>query len=488
MKAFLKVFRESNSQNLIKNDFSENQTYFYFTFTLIVLLTILPFFIISFYNHPSADDFCFADNYNSLGYWQTQLHYYNNWTGRYMATALLTISPVDYNWLLDYKLLPIFLIMLFGVSIYIFISKLLPNAILKDRLLLSFFILFLYMFKAPTMSESFYWMSASITYQVASILSLLLFSLVLHLQKQKGVIKIYYTLLGAMLCVAIVGSNEISMMLLLIVLFLWLVIRSYLRRELDKSLLVLLLVSMVASAIVVLAPGNMVRMAEKPEKFQLGYSIFKSLNYTFHSIILKWLPITILLVLFFIDLLNRISGNIRSRYQLPKISLFHILLWAVFLFSVMALSFFPSFWSQGGHPPLRAINVIYLLYIFGGMALVFMSIIYLQNHNFKIPKPLFAYKLILGLFILGFMVLKTNNIKKVYADLFKGTAYQYHLEMEERYAQLRSCVSDSCMVSPLQHKPATIFAFDLVPDSSYEVYYYNQCLSFYLDKEYISAP
>ena len=149
----------------------------------------MEFFLISFYNHPSADDFCFAEKSNSLGYWQTQIHYYNNWTGRYMSTALLTINPVGNTWLLDYKLLPIFLITLFGVSIYLFISKLLPNLNLKGRLLLSYSILFLYMFKAPTMSESFYWMSASITFQVASILSLLLFSLILHLQKQKEIIK-----------------------------------------------------------------------------------------------------------------------------------------------------------------------------------------------------------------------------------------------------------------------------------------------------------
>lgn len=489
MKKFNQAsYKSVPSTQFNKHDSAEKKNYGYYLFTLAVLLTVLPFFFISLYNHPSADDFCFAVKANSLGFWETQLDYYNNWTGRYMATALLTVRPTDYNALADYKLLPIFLFVLFGASVFIFISKLLPNATLKDRGLLSFVIFFLYIFKTPNMSEAFYWLPASITYQLALISTLLLFSVILHLQEQKGKSKIYYTILGSLLCIVTVGFNEISMMLLLIILFLWLLFSSYRKKKLDWSLLILLLVTIVASGVVVIAPGNAARMSVKADKFQLGFSINQSIKLATTFILLRWLPIAGLLFLLFIELFNRIGGYIRLRYQLPEFSLFHISLLAGFLFGVIYLSIFPAYWSQGGAPPSRAINVSYLVFIFGGLALFLMCLLFLQNNGFRLPRLSFSFKMVLGLLFLVVLLFKSNNVKTVYKDLLKGTARQYHLEMQDRYTQLSSCPSDSCSVPPLSYIPGTIYAFDLVPDPSYEVYYYNECISAYFDKVYVSAP
>ena len=74
---------------------------------LLIFLSLLPFFLASFYTHPSADDFGYAVRGLKLGWLEAQKHYYQNWSGRYTATSLLSGSPVYFRNLVLYKLMPV---------------------------------------------------------------------------------------------------------------------------------------------------------------------------------------------------------------------------------------------------------------------------------------------------------------------------------------------------------------------------------------------
>lgn len=457
----------------------------FFILIPVIILSVVPFFILAMYNHPSADDFCYSRNALSMGFWQAQIDYFTEWTGRYTATALLTINPIDYTQLTFYRALPVMLLILFGFSIYLFFYKLLPNANRQDRGILSFIVFFLYISKVPDITEAFYWMAGSLTYQLATILTILLCALIIHTKEQKETgKKTFFTFLCVLLCISIVGLNEISLIILNGVLFLWLVIDTYRNKALNPFLLVLLLITIGSSLVSILSPGNQVRMSEKEEKFRLWYSLSFSVKYARYAI-MGWLPMTILLVGFFAAPLARIAERLKTRLHLPRISLLHMVLFGIFLLGFISLCFFPSLWTQNGPPPARTVNVIFILFIFGILALAMSFLQYLKRYGFTRHLFTMPVRIISGLLIVASVVLTTNNVRAAYTDLLTGTVQKYQVEMEQRYKQLSTCTSNICVVPGIKNRPLTIFAYDLARNSLSEEYYYNQCLSDYFQKSYI---
>lgn len=455
----------------------KNSAYFN---VLAILFLLLPFLVISIYNHPSADDYSYTNFGNRVEFWTAQIDNYYNWTGRYMATALLTVNPIDYTNLTFYRVLPVLLIISFSLSIYIFLKLLLTNTTNKDKGLLGFLIIFLYFYNAPNISEAFYWMPSSVTYQLASILTLLFFSTVIHLLRIRNQrMKYIYTLLGSLLCLSIIGLNETSMIILCVILTSLFLINFYLTKSPNLSLLFLICITIAASVFVIAAPGNLVRMAEKPEKFQLLFSVLGSIK-TSLRFIAEWFPMTFFIIVLFSPLLNRIADNLNFRYSFQWLSLLKISVLAFLLFGFIASCFFPAYWSQGGPPPERTVNVICLLFILGTLALAVLFLIYLQTSRRPVPRIPHIGNIFLLLIITGILLFKPNNIRSVYKDLFTGTVYQYHLEMKKRYSLLENCDS-RCLVPLIKNRPSTIFAYDLATNPSEEIFYYNKALRHYFE-------
>lgn len=462
--------------------------FIYVSLLIATIFLVAPFFYISIYNHPSADDYCYSDFGRSMGFWSAQVEHYLSWTGRYMATALLTVSPIDYNELTFYRVLPGLLFIIFGVSILVFVKAIIPGAETRDKAVLGFIIFFLYLYNVPDITEAFYWMPGAITYQLASILSLLLFSLVLRFREHEQKFKRRVLLvLACLMVITIVGLNEVSMMMLCIIFLGWFVMDFYRKRSVDTDLLVLLLVTIAAAAVVVAAPGNLVRMSEKPEKFQLFFSVYGSLSASIISII-KWSPVLLLLVFFFLKNMNRVAMYLRVRAGFSTLSWKHLLMFAVFSFGLLVLGFFPSFWSQGGEPPARTVNAIYLLFILEALALIIGLLVYLQNRNRSVALLPASVRILLGILVLTLVFFKSNNISRVYQDLGYGKALKYDLEMQERYRLIEKCGPVSCLVPAIENRPTTIFAYELAWKPSQEHYFINLCLDAYFKKSDIRIP
>ncbi len=459
----------------------ERGSVFYFLAGTFLLL--LPFLIISIYNHPSADDYSYSHFGSRFDFLTAQVEHYYTWSGRYTATALLTVNPIDYTDLSFYRILPVLHLISFALAVYLFLRSVLPIAKLNDRLLLSFLIIFLYIYYTPNLSEAFYWMPGSFTYQLASTLSLILFSMVIPLLRGSAKGKEFiYIFTGIILCVAIIGLNETSMLILCVIFSTLFAVQLYRTKTLDLRLLALLTITIAASIVVIAAPGNLVRMAEKPDRFQLLPSILGSLKTTL-LYTAGWIPMTILVIALFSPLLNRLAKNLKDQYKLQWLSLLNLTVMAFLLLGFIVLCFFPSYWSQGGKPPARTVNVIYLLFILGAMALAVLFFAYLQITERPVPKIPLTGNIFLALAITSILGFKPNNIRSVYKDLFTGTAYRYHLEMNQRYTMLENCNSD-CLLPLIENKPSTLFTYDLAKEPSEEIYYYNRDLGRYfgLDK------
>jgi hypothetical protein len=449
-----------------------------FYFLLATFLLVLPFLIISVYNHPSADDYSYSHFGNRFGFWAAQVEHYFTWSGRYTATALLTVNPIDYTNLSFYRILPVLHLISFVFAVYIFLRSALPKAKLNDQLLMSFLIIFLYIYYTPNLSEAFYWMPGSVTYQLASTLSLLLFSLIFPLlrgtSKEKEII---YLIAGSILTFTTIGLNETSMLILCVTFSALFTMQIFRTRSLDHRLLLFLVITIAASSIVIAAPGNLVRMAEKPEKFQLLPSILGSFKTTL-LYIGSWIPMTFLTFALFSPLLYRLAQNMREQFKLQWLSKLNLAIIAFLFLGFLALCFFPSYWSQGGKPPARTVNVIYLLFILGAMALVVLFFAYLQIANRPLPKIPLAGNVFLVLAATAIIGFKPNNVRNVYKDLFSGTAYRYHKEMNKRYSLLENCNTE-CNLPPIENRPSTLFAYDLAKKPSEELNYYNRDLGYY---------
>ncbi len=453
---------------------------------LAFVFTLLPFLYIAQYNHPAADDFCYARKVNHLGFLATQIDHWLTWSGRYTATAFLSLYTIDHNYLFNYRIAPILLFTFFLISIFIFLKALIPKTSNYDICAIGFVIFFLYIFNAPNITEAFYWLAGSITYQLAVILSLLLFSLILHhFRINKKTDKILITILGAILGVIIVGLNEIILIYLCIILTLWLIIRLYILRKPDWYFISIILATYIAAGISLGAPGNYKRMSYvMMDQFNLVFSTSGSIQLAFLAI-LSWLPFLLLFFLIFIRPLKRVAIRLKEIYNVPHISKKFVILLGIFLFGLIALGYFPTYWSQGGRPPTRTINTIYLIFLFGSVGIILISLMRsdkIKMTLLKVNPSLVSLLAVIAL--ISYTFLSSNNIKNVYEDLYLGKAMKYDIEMKNRYLQLSNCKEELCDISPIENRPATIFAIDLGGKPEDQNYYYNICLKDYFYKTY----
>ena len=61
------------------------------------ILIIAPYFILTYFNNPSIDDFSFAIKTLDLGYWQAQVSAYTIWNGRYFSSFVLSAHPMVFE-------------------------------------------------------------------------------------------------------------------------------------------------------------------------------------------------------------------------------------------------------------------------------------------------------------------------------------------------------------------------------------------------------
>ena len=432
----------------------------------IGILTFLPFIVISFFNNPTADDFCYNCQSRDLGFWNAQLSSYNGWTGRYFSTAILSIKPLVSDSFLIYKLIPIILLISLFTSIYYLSSLLFFNLKKRDFFILTFFIMTLYLIQMPSISQGFYWLAGSITYQLSNILAILLFCFLIKLIETN---EIKYLIISIFFAFLVIGSNEASMLLISFLIGVIFILKSIQQKKINYSILILLIFTVIFSVIVIKSPGNSIRASSYPNKNQIFYAIYKSIL-AVKSYLGIWLPFIIVFTFIFFDYLNK-------KIEIRASKIFNVNPIIVFLivFSIPFIGFFTGYWSVGRTPPFRTINVIYFYFLIGLIYLTFVLFFKLKqnDNNFITYSKWVKYSLFIIIFIqLG----QENNIRTAYSDLFSGKAYNYDLELKNRYKNIQNSSNDILYVPKLTYEPITIFCGDITNDSKD---WRNQCYDSY---------
>jgi len=445
------------------------------------VFTLFPFFYLSQYNHPSADDF-------TLGIKKTDLitsieRIYNNSSGRYFGTVMARLNPLRYESIGMYKTLPIILMCLFLIAISSFIHYLLRKYYtFKQTLSITFLLVFLFILQMPSTSEGFFWFSGYITYMVPTILTFfLLIFLLKAISTNNRIQKIGFTVVLSILCIAIIGSNEISLLIVNMIIIFLNINYKLLGKGYKKVLLFLLIICVILTIIEIMAPGNFIRMAKQEYGNNLKWALIGSLFLTATSIV-KWsIPVIIVSIFYSIYWGIPIAKKIKEANINIGID-FRLSL--IFFIAFVYISIFIHVWATGYNPPGRVSNIIYLFFILGWFFNLQLFLIKIES-DLIIPQFKFSRLLLISFFLLVLLMPFdiNSNISTAYIDLISGKAKKYDMDLKQRYNLIFKSKSDSCIVPSLSGIPKTIFFLDILEGKNEQNI--NKRYSKYFGKSYI---
>jgi hypothetical protein len=425
---------------------------------LALLLSIVPFLILTFFCHPAFDDFCNTANAIGRGFIEWQVDMYNNSFGRYFLTAILYFNPLVFGSFAGYKAFALLIILLTFVSIFSFVDALLNSSFSRvDKLIAASFLMALFCNQMPEVTEAYYFMSGAMVYQLPTIMSLFFFALVIRARDKSKRVKLLLWLLSCILVVAIVGSSETSMLILALLVFA-ITITMWIAKSAQRwPWLVFLIVTIVCGAVVILAPGNAIRGSNFPGRHRFFYSLGMSLRQEF-SFLLIWFSnfAFVLGTFFFIPVATKLADRIPGFKHLRV----HPLISSLLLLLLVFLGLFPAYWNMGMMAQHRTVTTAYFFFLIGWFINIVIWMDHLKRKRGFTPAKLPDYVYVIGVPLLLCTLLFTNNTKVAIADLVRGRAYRYDQAIKKRYVQFEQCARegnvDNCAVERITDLPTTI--------------------------------
>ena len=338
---------------------------------LCFLISLAPILYVSFFAHPTADDYVYAafvhhTSQNGGGFFEIiraacseVKSTYFTWQGTFSAVFLFALQPAAFSPNL-YFLTTFLLVGVLTVSTAFFYETILVRWLGGSK---SFWIIItsLTLFESiqfvPSKVEGFYWYNGSVYYTFFYSLALLLAALLIRILLVQSVRrKIILTVLSSLLAVVLGGGNYTTALVTTLVYVLATVLIFYNKVSGKQYLLTPLMFLLVSFIISMAAPGNAVRAAEwasqslSPAK-AIGLSLFCGFRY-----IGEWSALPqITIFLFLTPLLYRVAQKCELSFQKP-------FLVCLLAFCVFCSQITPPMYAEGNVGPDREINIYYYSY------------------------------------------------------------------------------------------------------------------------------
>ncbi len=439
---------------------------------VLLLATLLPLFILSFYNHPCSDDYAEANIAIQKGFMGSQHFYFFEWTGRYFSAILISITPMVFHAFWLYKWNAIVLLLLMCCSVYWLSGKLFIALNRTGKIGIVSLFIFAFIMRMPDVPSGIFWESGSYTCMPAEFFTFLLLGSIIAYSRSEN--KKWYFILSCLFAIAIIGSYELTLIYIDLIIAVFALFSILKKRPLIFPL-TLLAVSILFSIISIKAPGNAIRVNDYPNAHNLMFSL-KEAIYASKTFLIHWLPFMLLIGLLLFDLLAKSDiWNKDSR------AFFFISPWLSLLASIAipVIGLFVCFWAEGEFPPLRTVNVSYFYFVAGMM---YFSVSLLASVKKRYPDFILPFYVKIPIyFILVFiLVFRTNNISVAYKDITSGTAAAYNKERIVRHEIISTGKNDTCMVDSIKNIPLTLFFAELPRDkknwinTSYAEYYHKK--------------
>lgn len=428
------------------------------TLAIAMLVVIGLFVALSFFAHPQTDDFGGYDDVRDFGIAQNIVHVYQTWTGRYFyitveASIISQMDLIEDFWLVGLCTMAVLLL-----SILAFVRTVTRGTTSPWHAAgLTIGLFTVYCATLPTPARAFYWLTGATTNQLVLILIFFAFALLLRDPSSMGRFKRAVLIIASSLLMsAAIGTYDNTIPMLDGILFTATAVALYTRNSRRLQLSIVLVVALISSAIVMLAPGNAVREAhfEKAPLLQaIDYSITNSLKWLIPFVLS---PVMLLAMLLFLPTGWRIGRMLRAiTNNKPRWMLGVVVLWALML----VCSWFPAQYVMQGNPPPRTLNttsMFLLVGLFGAIAVFCAQVSDEHRSDLHLPVGLLAT----ARFALAAVLLTQGNGIAAIVQLKDG-ARAFDHAMHERYDiihQAKARGEADVVIPPLPGYPSLLLS------------------------------
>ncbi len=415
------------------------QKVLYLVLFVLLILSIVPFFLLTLYAHPSADDFSYSVSFSDGDFWNHVVGEYLGWKGRYFAIFVTVMFHQSGDMIVNYKYPLLLNLALIFFALYFLVRTVFEEqASFRQTIFCTLAIGVFYIISLPKVSAALFWADGAFQYQVGSIFYLLALASLLRLYRDVNH-PLLPTFFSVLFIFAAIGSTEIFMISLSSLVGLIFLYKFFILNQNRMQWSVVLAVTAISSALLVLAPGNAIRMQLASEDsqqfwFSLSRGIFhggEALSHWMSHPVLWFLSILFIPVALYLIYIK----GIRKDANWTRLFLILALLLGQFL-----VCFFATWWAGATPAPWRTLNVIYLIFLIGWFILLFELIAIVSKNRklvyidsiFSIPTRLLMMTSVILLSV--FLVSKTH-VRDAYSDVFYGAEAYDHF-MKERYASI----------------------------------------------------
>jgi len=275
---------------------------------LSLFVTLAAFAYTGTFSRFMADDFCYANTIRQMGWLGGQIRLYNTWSGRISSNFLIAVlEPLGAS---VAPFMPAVALLFWLAGLYWLIVSITRKAAFAQPWLLALdlaaVVLYFTLLATPDRNQALYWMNGQIAYTWPLITITFLAALIINRLNRTDPTNVPFLLMLMALLLAFLADGfsetnaalQVGMVLLALLLFVG--FSKGLLRVTGTALLAMVLIgSLAAMALIILAPGNLVRQtAVAITTPSLPVLILTSIKYAWDFIFdaLKGLPIPYLLV------------------------------------------------------------------------------------------------------------------------------------------------------------------------------------------------
>jgi hypothetical protein len=450
---------------------------------IVLLISLVPWFALSFYAHPQFDDYFLAILHNERGLWEHLQLTYINWSGRYFATLVPALFfHGEFN-LKFYQIYPLLWLGLNFLLIYAFVNRHWIKG--WTGLSITLVIFFLQLSMLPSPASSIYWLTGALAYFLPWLFTLAFWNQVLWKAPATLHGKIAWHALNLFLLAAIAGSNELSLYVMFCTMVAYIFIYNRAKQRIPRYFFYYFGFYLLAAAVMVAAPGNYHRIDLLPDSLRFGLSATQAIKTSIYTIWiylrnpLFWAGIILLLYLM---IKNKPSLPILDNYFRTTSIWVSLALSAVFIYGFYMLS-----WLILGSLVIDRQHNILALALWPVILIHIYGFIHRKDaFGLKIPDP---QKLQLPLLLIlvwftfsdfyfrpGERPLKfQNSTLQVWNDWISGDASKFSYQHNTYYQLIREHreQTDTLLLPALEKKPITLFIKELNtnPEDFYNIYF-----------------
>ena len=480
-----------------------------------LLVSLLPLYALSFYNHACYDDFGFSvrthDRWRDTGSWmdtfmaavENTVTIRQTWEGTYATSFISALQPALYGedmyWVATAILLTFFLF-----AVWFFLKQVLTCMLGADRgtFLMAFCALAFTMIQfVPDLSEAFFWFNGGVAYTLMWSMKLLRLGVWVrfaHARRKSG--RILWAVLLVLLTV-VVGGAKYSTTLLAVLVDALIVLYGFVKKRKDRffSLFVfgLLMVCFVFSMV---APGNGVRAQTLMADVSAPEAILQAFYFGI-ALMGSWFSLPLLVVWAFVawQLMEALHG---CPYR------FHHPVWVTILsVCLFCAQLAPTLYTGNYIGDGRTINTYFYTFVVMSCALVlyWMGWILRRAEEKRVPFPaigtakkdglrIAAFAVAVVLLVLGCVGYRPEgsadyglqNLSSLNAlrSLLNGDAKAYDEAMDERDAAMNDPDQPEVVLKPVENIPEAFMGDALESDNlDYVLHLYGE----YYEKQKVTA-